>query len=219
MPPSTRHPKPKFTVDWFTNNVPIWQRYLVPAFADRKGTVRALEIGSYEGRSALWLLDNVLVSPRSSVTCVDDFREVAPATTAAGVRDVRAAFSRNTAAYGDRIKLVEEPAERALRKMFPAEEEAFSIVYIDATKDSRFVLEQAVLAFPLLKKNGFMVFDDYTSSPEHDGSCPKQGIDAFLDVYAPYIKVRHVGWQVILQRRATPLKSARRAQCFSEYFE
>jgi hypothetical protein len=47
-----------FTVDWFSHNVPRWTEQL-GAFAGRPD-LRFLEIGSFEGRSAVWLLEHVL---------------------------------------------------------------------------------------------------------------------------------------------------------------
>lgn len=202
----------KFSVDWFSNNESLWRKLLVPKFHKKRG-VRALEVGSYEGRSASWILDNMLTDHTCHLTCIDDFREFDPKSLKAGVKSIKSAFRENMMRYGSKLTLIEGVAENVMHTMML---EHFDFIYIDATKDSRYVLEHAVLAYPLLKKNGFLVLDDYTSSAEHDGSCPKQGIDAFLEVYSPYIKVIHVGWQVIVQKRATPFKGARKSKCYSE---
>jgi predicted O-methyltransferase YrrM len=228
---------PTFTVDWFSNNEEVFRKKVGPMLqstkTNKRQEIRALEIGSYEGRSALWMLQHLGVH---HVTCIDDFRDVDPLTIKAGARsakDVRATFMKNMETNMDagRVVLIEAAAETALRSMAQTNKKktrdkildmtdtTFDLIYIDASKDSRFVLEHAVLSFPLLSRTGVMVFDDYTSSQEHDGSCPKQGIDAFLEVYSPYIRVRHMGWQVVVQRRARPLASARAAVCHSEYFD
>jgi hypothetical protein len=44
--------------DWFSQHIPNWKRWLA-RFQGRDG-IRAVEIGTYEGRAACWLLDNVL---------------------------------------------------------------------------------------------------------------------------------------------------------------
>lgn len=59
-----------FTTDWVTQFVPSWTKHVLPVLAGRPG-VRWLEVGSFEGRSALWTLDNVLTGPGSEITCVD----------------------------------------------------------------------------------------------------------------------------------------------------
>ena len=53
---------PRFSVDWFSNNIPTWNRYL-KRFKGKE--VNAMEVGSYEGMSALWLLDNILTHAKS----------------------------------------------------------------------------------------------------------------------------------------------------------
>jgi len=51
--------------DWFSNNMNIWKNYLAPL-----KEIKYLEIGSFEGRSAVFVgeLNNV-----KEVTCVDTF--------------------------------------------------------------------------------------------------------------------------------------------------
>ena len=56
-----------YTYDWFSQHVPYWNRLLEPL----KGQpdLRFLEIGSFEGRSACWLLRNILTHETSMLTC------------------------------------------------------------------------------------------------------------------------------------------------------
>lgn len=212
-----------FTVDWFSGNEPVWRALLAPALAGRP-SIRALEVGTYEGRSALWMLENLLTGRGSKLVCLDDFSEVAPQTLRRAAtksrhdrneNPVRRACMDNLAAdmAAKRVMVIEGRAEDTLRAL-PVSAE-FDLVYIDADKSSRGVLEHAVLAWPLLKPRGFMVFDDYTNSREHDTSCPRPGIDAFLDNYAHELKVRHAGWQVIAQKRTKKLP---RRACKSEFY-
>src|SRR5262245_40452971 len=49
---------PNFTVDWHSHNISHWRRIL-ERYRGQVG-VRVLEIGSYEGRSTVWLLENIL---------------------------------------------------------------------------------------------------------------------------------------------------------------
>jgi len=61
----------KFSVDWFTHNVPQWQRTLGPLKGKPK--INYLEIGVCEGRSLIWVLENILTHPTAKATCVDIF--------------------------------------------------------------------------------------------------------------------------------------------------
>ena len=58
----------QFTYDWFSMHIPKW-RVLLAEFVNRP--CRLLEIGSFEGRSAMWLADNVLTHPAATLTCID----------------------------------------------------------------------------------------------------------------------------------------------------
>lgn len=60
-----------FTQDWFSKNIPVWERL----FAPLKGrpNLQILEIGSFEGRSACWLLEHVLTGEGAGIDCVDTF--------------------------------------------------------------------------------------------------------------------------------------------------
>src|SRR5215212_4787789 len=56
--------------DWFSRNLPEWRELLLSL--NRK-PCRLLEIGSYEGRSSFWMVDNLLSHRDSSLTCVDSW--------------------------------------------------------------------------------------------------------------------------------------------------
>jgi len=60
------------------------------------------------------------------------------------------------------------------------EDNFFDIIYIDGNHEAEYVLEDAVLSFRKLKKNGIIIFDDYDDSFEH---LSKKGINAFLSAY------------------------------------
>ena len=56
-PPETSEPY-EFTYDWFTSAVPVWTRVLAPYAGQPE--IHYLEVGVFEGRSAIWMLNNVL---------------------------------------------------------------------------------------------------------------------------------------------------------------
>ena len=64
-----------FTRDYFTSNIPHWKKILKPYSGQPQ--VHYLEIGTSEGRSALWMLENILTHPTASVTCLDIFLDKA----------------------------------------------------------------------------------------------------------------------------------------------
>ena len=50
-PSQTPQDEYEFTADWFSGNVPVWS-----ALIEQVRPVRILEIGSYEGRSAVFAI-------------------------------------------------------------------------------------------------------------------------------------------------------------------
>jgi hypothetical protein len=67
-----------FTADWFDLHIENWTRDL--AHIAGRPSVRFLEIGSHEGRAAVWLLRNVLTHDTARIDCVDVFDEPAYTT-------------------------------------------------------------------------------------------------------------------------------------------
>ena len=78
------------------------------------------------------------------------------------------------------------------------QDEFFDIIYIDGNHEPEFVLEDAVLSFRKLKKNGIMIFDDYGwGGPD----LTQRGIDGFLSGYQKrIIKIGEQASQVFIQK-------------------
>lgn len=152
-----------FSTDWFDHNIPHWQRWLAPL----RGTpgLRALEIGCFEGRSTLWLCENILTGEGSCIDCVDLFRP----DPLHG--DYRQRFRANTAACRGRIREHAGASFDVLRRV----EGPYDIVYIDGWHSAFGALADGVMAWPLLKVGGVMIFDDYLWVPPGLGSPPRPG--------------------------------------------
>ena len=200
---------PRFTTDWFSNNLARWEGIVAPHLLSRPGPVLALELGSHEGRSARWLLDNVLSQRAGShLYVVDRFEDP----------KVRARFKHNVLdAYPGMVTVLRGEVSRVLRggSELARLEGRLDFAYVDFAASSRENLEAGVLLFPLLGPRGMLVFDDYTHDRLHGAVCPRRGIDAFLDLYAPLVKVLNLSWQAILIRRERPLGLG---VCRSEYY-
>lgn len=68
------------------------------------------------------------------------------------------------------------------------EDDFFDIIYIDGNHEPEYVLEDAVLSFRKLKKDGIMIFDDYGwGGPD----LTQRGIDGFLSGY--HKKITYLG--------------------------
>lgn len=178
----------EYTTDWFSYSIPVWRDVVVPNLRHGAGR-KFLELGSYEGRSAEWLLDNVM-SPGDELTCVDIWRW----------DEAEKRFDENV---GHRVKKVKRDGTQALLSLVQMGEK-FDCIYIDGDHNGRVVLENAVIAWMLLPIGGVMVFDDYRYAVPMQYSMgsidTRFGIDAFLDCYTLKIRVLHKTAQVVLVR-------------------
>lgn len=160
-PPDAKPSGLRFSENWFEHNIPHWERWL-REFQGRPD-LRALEIGSFEGRSTLWLCEHVLTGAGSRIDCVDLF------TRDPVYGDYHARFRENTAAHTARITEHAGYSFDALRRI----EGMYDIVYIDGWHSAWGALADGVMTWPLLKVGGVMIFDDYLWVPPKYGPPPK----------------------------------------------
>lgn len=144
---------PQFSENWFEHNIPHWERWL-GYFRGRPG-LRALEIGSFEGRSTLWLCEHILTADDSRIDCLDLF------ATDPVYGDYHARFRANTAAHAHKIREFPGDSFTSLRRV----EGEYDIVYIDGWHSAFGALADGVMSWPLLKVGGVMIFDDYLWVP------------------------------------------------------
>jgi len=187
-----------FTEDWFSGNIPIWQQLFRQLTG--KPDIHILEIGSYQGRSAVWLMSNVLTDPTSRLTCVDTF-EGSVEHTEQQRHQLKDIFAHNLSPFAARVHAIQGNSMDYMRSLPRAE--TFDAIYIDGDHRAPSVMEDIVLAFPLLKVGGIMIFDDYEWHDMKDPYLqPGPAIDAFLSVYRRKINVVYRGYQVAIQRIA-----------------
>ncbi len=178
-----------FSADYVSSLAPTWEKHLGEFTA--KSDVRMLEIGSFEGRSAIWFLENILTHPTSSITCVDIFS-----------RGRGKLFDHNikVSGHSDKVFKLKGRSENILPSM---KEESFDIVYIDGDHHASNVLMDAVSSWFLLKNGGVMIFDDYEWEPEKPPEeRPQMAIDIFLRAFQRRLELLHKGYQVIIRKFA-----------------
>ena len=186
-----------FTQDWFSCYIHNWTHFLKEL--KDKPNLRFLEIGSYQGRSTVWLLENILTDDTSSITCIDTFEGSAEHLIdfQHDLLTLFQVFSHNISKFKNKVNIIKNKSQIALKQL----NEQYDFIYIDGDHTASSVIEDAILSFPLLKKGGIMIFDDYMWSchktPIDD---PKPAIDSFLLIYADKINVLFINTQVIIQK-------------------
>ncbi len=206
-----------FTADWFSNNIPRWTNIVIPYLRSLKRPLKTMEIGVFEGRSALWTLENILTNKRSQIWLVDNFNRKNRNNISCWknlLKNLETYRKNHPDQPDDKIMVCKGDIKDVLRNE-DVKAQRFDFIYIDVHGYSKDFLEQAVMAWPMLSPGGMMVVDDYTSNREHDGECMKQGVDAFLDLYSKELEVRHMSWQVVVVKRKKQLPQK---GCRSEYY-
>lgn len=188
----------RFTIDWFTHAIPSWEEALGP-FAG-KPDLRYLEIGVYEGRSLLWMLDNVLTHSGARATGIDPFLD----------KKSELLFRANLekSGHAGKVTVIVGFSQTELRKL-PLD--SFDVVYIDGSHTADDVLADATLSFDLLRVGGLMIFDDYRWTGTQRGRTPlppelrpQVAINAFITAYRNRVEVVYRGYQLMLRKRESP---------------
>jgi len=180
---------------WYLSQVKEWMAHVY-----NPAPVHVLEIGGFDGVSANLMLDFVFPHPKSRLTAIDPFL-LDPTTPEVG-ENTRAHFLENAlrGEHQDRIELVECLSFEALSGMEP---DQFDFIYVDGSHLARHVLEDAVLAFPLLKVGGILGFDDYLWGQGRQQSArPMPAIDAFEAVYGDKLQMLFSNWQRFYRKLA-----------------
>ncbi len=190
----------EFTKDWVTKKSRLWKRVLSP-FVGFPG-VRGLEIGSYEGRSACWFLDNVLTGEGAVLHCVDVWQK-SPQTPKPHKAEKR--FRGNTAEYGERLVVHKcLSSEFAVKMLHQGSRELFDFIYLDSTHEASELISDLVLTWELLKPGGVLICDDYKLRQKDITHVhPSVAIDAFLACHQDWIDV-HSGYQRVVAKKRKP---------------
>lgn len=182
--------------NWFSNNVPIFTKFLSPFF--NKSNLKFLQIGAYTGDASKWLLENILTDQTSILVDVDTWLG-----SEEGIHkkfdwsDVEEVYDKKMANFKNIVK-----QKGNSESYLTSSTEMFDFIYIDGDHTSSGVYKDATLSFPLLKINGIMAFDDYlwhhdSNNPELE---PKLGIDKFLKEHKDKLKILFTGYQVWIKK-------------------
>jgi hypothetical protein len=150
-----------------------------------------LEIGIFEGRTSIWLLDNVLkehiyTKKGGVLHCID------PALTKNG--------QFNLAQHKGNVIYYNELSSRVLIRLLQENLGLlFDFIFVDGDHNACNLLEDLVLSWKLLRVEGIMLIDDYemettdpwhyishpefTDNPKLRFTHPRIAIDAFLSIY------------------------------------
>ena len=196
-----------FSRDWTSHHIPIWEKLLRGRAQE---PLRVLEIGSFEGRSALFFLKFL---PNCHLTCIDTFEGSVEHRTPGSrhhtdMSEVEARFDANTKLFSDRLEKLKAFSIEALSEL-QRESRRFDVVYVDGDHHAASAFTDAQQSWDLLASGGIMILDDYLWQPAKPAAeRPKPGIDAFLQARAGEYEVLHNDYQVIVRKTWSPSRDA-----------
>lgn len=189
-----------YTTDWFSYNIPIWERFFNDNNLFGKPYLKCLEIGCFEGRATTYLLDNVLTHPNSSIDVIDTFNG---SFNESGMKDLDTnglldRFKYNIRNHANKVNILIGKSNNVLRSLDCVP--IYDIIYIDGSHLAYNVLEDAVLCHPLLKQYGLLIFDDYLWIDNKQNKPPRLAIDAFINIYGDFYEILWSDYQIICKK-------------------
>lgn len=179
------------TYSQFIEQIPVWEK----ALASYKGkpAIHYLEIGVNQGRSAIWVLENILTHPTATLTGIDLFPEGT---------DFKAKYIYNLklSGYGNKTKTITGFSQNELKNL-PLN--FYDIIYIDGDHRAAGVLTDAILSWNLLKPGGVLIFDDYEWQDKRlpEELRPRIAVDSFITIFRSSLEVVNRGYQLIIKKR------------------
>lgn len=178
-----------FSQDWFSSHIPIWESII-----DNFQPVSILEIGSYEGRSACWLIDRIGLKRDLQITCIDtwNFPLVDPLSPEAKF-DQNLDLAIKSSSSKVIVKKLKGRSADVLPKLL-ADDHSFDMIYVDGSHNGSDVLTDLVLSYQLAKLGGIIICDDYLwADPKFGGTDllgrPKMAIDSFTSIFDKKVQI------------------------------
>lgn len=187
-----------FSADWTSSHFPSW----TAAMAYLSPKARILEVGSWEGRSAIFFLRAL---PESHITCIDTFEggfeHRSTKKLAASSSKVESRFDFNLGEFGSRVTKIKASSAVALAGL-NAKGARFDLAYIDGSHRRDDVLIDSLLVWPMIEKGGLVIWDDYRWQPKLPlEDRPQQAIDWFVSSRTD-LTVLERAYQVIVRKRS-----------------
>jgi predicted O-methyltransferase YrrM len=186
------------STDWTSRFFNTWAELLG---ARRDDPLDILEIGSWEGRSAIFFLQYFR---NCRLTCIDTFQggpeHFLREKWQVELPHIEDRFDHNLAEFGTRVEKIKDTSSRALARLRNAGCR-FDVAYVDGSHHSADVEADAEACWPIIREHGVVIFDDYEWTFFPDAAdCPKPGVDAFLRTHAGEYHEVHRNYQLIIEK-------------------
>lgn len=177
--------KKNFSQKWFLNNFEIFHHYL-PKNLDTNFSY--LEIGSYEGLSALNILFNY---KNSKVTTIDLWAEsnINSESLSVDFNEIEKRFDENLEGY--KFNKIKNDSVVALRELLK-KRIYFDFIYIDGSHNGEDILSDAIESYKLLNMGGIMIFDDIVNTNKNINIQSYTGYESFYAIHKKNLRVLYL---------------------------
>jgi predicted O-methyltransferase YrrM len=168
---------------FFTDHITIWEEIL----SSLKGKSNiTLEIGALYGGSSVYILEEFCKEEGSHHYIMDI--------------NTNEFIENNINPYKDKLTYLLGESSDSFKQF--TEKNVFDLIYIDGNHMSKYVLEDAVNSFYILKNGGYMIFDDFGGGWEQEKHLQvKTAVESFVHSYEKYLDVVHQGYQFIIRKK------------------
>jgi hypothetical protein len=166
----------------------------------RTEEIHCLQVGAYKGDASSWLMENILLHPKSTLTDVDTWS--GSNELAHRVLDwskVEQAYDAQTSQYIESGRLIKK--KMSSDEFFATKDpkNLYDFIYIDGDHEAVPVLKDGMNAVEALKVGGILAFDDYQwDAGKGPAYRPRPAIDAILLCYSNRFTVLEIDRQVWL---------------------
>ena len=167
-------------------------------------TNHILEIGCFEGLSSVWIADNLLQHPLSSLVCVDPFTSIEDNDHGGLLDGGQGLISQQESHFLFNISNCTFPAKvrfcRTTSDQFLAQNtQSYNFIYLDGNHTIQQIPKDIDGCFHCLAKGGVLWMDDYKGGEE---GRLQQVFDDSLSRLSDRFTVIHSGYQIAIRKKA-----------------
>ncbi len=134
--------------DWFSHNINVWKSFLT-----KLKEIKYLEIGSFEGRSAVFVgeLENV-----KEITCIDTFEG------SEEIKDINFDLVyKNCSENLNKLKIPHKLIKDTSHNFFKHNDNKYNVIYIDGSHFYDDVKKDFINSMNCLEEDGILICDDF----------------------------------------------------------
>ena len=163
-----------------------------------KPNLKFLQVGAYTGDASEWLLSKILLDQSSTLTDVDTWQGSDEREHKAMDFDAVYGIYLNRMDKYENVMSIKGDSTYVL----PNLKEKYDFIYIDGDHTEKAVYRDATNAWPLLKAEGILAFDDYLWGQDvHPSLRPMLAIDRFLEEKQGEYVLLSQDYQVWVQKK------------------